>query len=75
MHRDISSSNVIYDRDCKKVKIIDLSTCKDCKFSPHKKLLTEIGNDLFRAPEMFEGVYHQEVDMWGAGLILFYLLF
>ncbi|EAR85317.1 Serine/Threonine kinase domain protein (macronuclear) [Tetrahymena thermophila SB210] len=75
IHRDISSSNVIYDRDCKKVKIIDLSTCKDNKFSPHRKLLTVIGNDIYRAPEMFEGAYHQEVDIWAAGLILFQLLF
>ncbi|KAL4492449.1 hypothetical protein ABPG72_005584 [Tetrahymena utriculariae] len=75
IHRDISSSNVIYDRDCKKVKIIDFSTCKDNKFSPHRKLLTVIGNDIYRAPEMFEGAYHQEVDMWAAGIILFQLLF
>jgi len=57
VHRDITPGNVIYEKSIKKVKIIDLSTCKDTKFQPHRKLLTLTGNDIYRAPEMFDRTY------------------
>jgi len=32
VHRDITPGNVIYEKSIRKIKIIDLSTCKDTKF-------------------------------------------
>lgn len=75
VHRDITSSNVIYDSEMKKVKIIDLSTCSQNKYYPQRKLLSLTGNDTFRAPEMFESTYSNEIDIWGAGIIFYILLF
>ena len=81
-HRDLKPANVMLSRgSCgiAKVKLIDFGLAR---FTPHNGRMTSICGSLkFLAPEMIlcerreaEG-YGVGVDMWGLGLIMFYMLF
>lgn len=72
MHRDLKPQNILVSK-LKQVKIIDFNVSR--RFDgAHPKLMTQTGDPRYRAPEIFEQTYYNElVDIWSTGLIFFHL--
>ena len=75
-HRDIKPENVLYDRESKKVKLIDFGISKKTfQRGERRDMLTNIGTFFYKAPEMFlGGGYDERVDLWALGVTLFQLV-
>jgi len=67
-HYDIKPENFMYsDHDCKALKMIDLGLS-----GPFKNDSKEFrGSVAYTAPEVWNGVYGPEADIWSCGVILF----
>ena len=73
-HRDININNVIYNQDTQKVKIVDFNISK--RMNSKHVMNRDIGTLQFKAPEMIElQSYNEKIDIWGAGVILYYLIY
>lgn len=84
-HRDIKPENILLSSNLE-VKLIDFNISKASEtkepFRPEKLkkfnsvYQTQISSPLYWAPELKNGLYYSEsVDIWGAGVILFTMLF
>ena len=75
-HRDIKPENILYDRENKKIKIIDFGISKKIvERGAKREMLTITGTLYYRAPEMFlGGGYDEKVDLWASGVTLYQLL-
>lgn len=75
-HRDIKPDNILYDRQNKKITIIDFGISKKIVERDTKKLMLSLTGTLYyRAPEMFlGGGYDEKVDMWAVGVTLYQLI-
>lgn len=68
--------------EAERLKLIDfnISKRKEIKYEKNSKdnmkMLTHFGTIEFSAPEMLEGYneYSEQVDLWSAGVILYYML-
>ena len=70
-HRDIKPENILIDKRRKVIKIADLGSCRGIYSKPP---FTEyISNRWYRSPEclLTDGCYGPEMDVWGAGCVLF----
>jgi calcium/calmodulin-dependent protein kinase I len=73
-HRDIKPSNILVYKGMDKIKITDFNISKLCS-NKHFKMMTHIGTEAFKAPELFgTELYNEKVDMWSAGCVLFTML-
>lgn len=75
VHRDIKPENILYDPETKKIKIIDFGISK--RFRRRGALFdmwTITGTLYYRAPEMFSGGYREGIDVWAAGVLLYWLV-
>ena len=55
-HRDIKPENIFYDRDLKKIKLIDFGISKKTYLRGQRRdMLTIIGTHYYMAPEVFIG--------------------
>ncbi|CAK9023983.1 Calcium-dependent protein kinase 32 [Durusdinium trenchii] len=70
-HFDVKPENFIYrSKDCAKLKMIDLGLA-----SHFKRSRQEIrGTSAYMAPEMWDGFFGPEADVWGCGVVLFCML-
>jgi renal tumor antigen len=71
-HRDIKPENILVDPTGQHVKVADLGSCRSITSSKHP--MTEyIATRWYRSPEclLTDGYYGAEMDIWGAGCVLF----
>jgi serine/threonine protein kinase len=75
-HRDIKPENILYNRDTKKVKLIDFGISKKTFLRGQRRdMLTIIGTHLFMAPEIYlGGGYDERVDLWALGVTIYKLV-
>jgi serine/threonine protein kinase len=73
VHRDLKPENLLLEnRSSDKIYIADFGFANKV---PEKGLKTRCGTPAFVAPEILVGrAYHQAVDMWSIGCILFFML-
>ncbi len=70
-HRDIKPENILVDPSGKNLKLADLGSCRSINSAPP---MTEyIATRWYRSPEclLTDGHYGVEMDIWGAGCVLF----
>jgi len=69
----VKPDNFVVDSDDSLV-LIDFNISRE--FNPlTDKMMTQTGQPKFRAPETFDGTaYDSKVDIWGAGVTLYFLL-
>ena len=71
-HRDIKPENIMYGND-KKVKLIDFGLAKHCENSG-EKMHSIAGTPYFISPEVLNGNYGQECDIWSFGVVLYLMI-
>lgn len=71
IHRDLKLSNILFYG--KKLKIIDFGV--SIIANQNDLLEDEIGTFGFMSPEMIQGCYNRECDIWAVGCITFIMLF
>jgi len=75
VHRDLKFANILFENDSPEaeIKIIDFGLAK--KFSPEESIMNRrVGTLYTMAPEVIEGLYTSQADMWSVGVITFMLL-
>lgn len=70
VHRDIKPDNIMIT-DTDTVRLIDFGLSKASK---NKKLSTIAGTPYYMAPEVLEGAYTKQADIWSLGVILYTLV-
>jgi len=75
VHRDLKFENIMFENNSPdaEIKVIDfgLST----KFLPEDRFMTEgVGTIYTMAPQVLQGVYTSQADLWSCGVISFMLL-
>jgi calcium-dependent protein kinase len=72
-HRDIKPENILFPTalDYSEVKIADFGMA--CKFGD-QPLTKRVGTPYYIAPEVVQGGYSKECDVWSLGVVLFVLL-
>ena len=77
IHRDIKLENIMFNSkdvtDFSDIQIIDFGLSKK-KENGFGMLSTIVGSPYFTAPEVFEGNYGKEWDVWSLGVVLYVLL-
>ncbi|TNV79747.1 hypothetical protein FGO68_gene8048 [Halteria grandinella] len=72
VHRDIKPENIMYGVDGE-IKLIDFGLSRSVNIK-HSQLNTVAGTPYYMAPEVFEGEYNQQCDVWSLGVIMYVLL-
>jgi len=75
MHRDLKPQNIMlcHDKNFHNIKIVDFGISQH--FKPYSEFDEKIGTPHYMAPEVLEGKYTSQCDIWSIGVILFNLLF
>lgn len=71
-HRDIKPENVMIGKS-KEIKLIDFGLSKRSKKGA-SKMKTVVGTPYYVAPEVLQGKYSYECDVWSLGVLLYILL-
>lgn len=72
VHRDIKPENIMYGSDGE-VKFIDFGLAKQTA-KANQKLHTVAGTPYFISPEVLNGSYGKECDLWSLGVVLYLLI-
>jgi serine/threonine protein kinase len=73
VHRDIKPENILVEKDTNQIYLVDFNVSRKLE-GKQQAMLTQTGTPLFRAPEVVKNnIYGPNVDIWSAGLVLFYL--
>lgn len=72
-HRDIKPENIMYDLKTEAVKLIDFGLAKRTA-NKLRKMRTIAGTPYFIAPEVIDGNYGRECDIWSLGVVLFMMV-
>lgn len=54
------------------IKLIDWGIA--CKIKEGEKLTLATGSPLYMAPEVIQGLYDNKCDVWGCGVLMYYML-
>ena len=71
IHRDIKPDNILYDRNSKKVIIIDLGVGRIVK---KDNAGTQTGTPAYRAPQVDKAGYGNKIDIYALGLTIYELV-
>ena len=76
VHRDIKTSNILYDVETEILYVIDLGIIsKTVHRGKRRNLWSNNGTLEYKAPEMLIGSsYNESVDNWAAGVVLYELI-
>ncbi|KAH7444686.1 hypothetical protein KP509_02G088100 [Ceratopteris richardii] len=74
MHRDIKPENILLidKADNSDIKLADFGL--SLKFSKGQKFAGLAGSSYYIPPEILQGEYSEEIDMWSAGVIMYIIL-
>lgn len=72
IHRDLKPDNIIINPENMQIKLIDFGLSS--YYSDITNLTTKVGTPYFVAPEVLDGNYNKEVDLWSIGIITYTLL-
>jgi calcium-dependent protein kinase len=72
VHRDIKAENIMYGADGE-IKLIDFGLSRKIN-SKHSHMQTITGTPYYMAPEVLEGDYTQQCDVWSLGVLMYVLL-
>ncbi|CAI2385883.1 unnamed protein product [Moneuplotes crassus] len=70
-YRDLKLDNILIDPLTMKVKIMNFEFSRKYRFDP---LVGQVGSPYFMAPEMANGIYSNECDLWSTGAITYCLI-
>jgi calcium-dependent protein kinase len=75
-HRDIKPENILYNKEEKKIKLIDFGISKKTFLRGYRRdMLTIIGTHLYMAPEVYlGGGYDEKIDLWALGATIYKLI-
>jgi len=73
-HRDLKMENILFENDSPnaEIKIIDYGLSK--KYSPGEQMTSRVGSYYTMAPQVLEGIYTSQADMWAVGVLAYILL-
>lgn len=73
-HRDIKPENILFatQDDTSEIKIVDFGMA--CKFGEELPMMTRVGTPYYVAPEVVQGRYSKECDVWSLGVVLYVML-
>lgn len=74
VHRDLKPENILLEqgKDMNQIKIIDFGISVHA--TREVRLKDPIGTPYYIAPEVWEGSYNRECDLWSCGVILYIML-
>lgn len=72
MHRDLKPENIMINPATLHIKLIDFGLTS--YFNDSMTLSTRVGTPYYVAPEVLDGSYNKEVDLWSTGVIAYVLL-
>ena len=74
VHRDLKPENFLFENTdpSSEIKIIDFGLAN--KFGNKSKLSSIVGTPYYVAPEVLNGSYSKECDIWSLGVIMYILL-
>jgi calcium-dependent protein kinase len=75
-HRDIKPENILFvDRSTNsKIKLIDFGLSSTFGKKKHKHMHTVVGTPYYIAPEVLDGSYKKECDIWSLGVLMYIVL-
>lgn len=71
-HRDLKPENIIINKKTFQIKILDFGL--SAYFDESSQLKSKVGTPYYVAPEVLDGSYGKECDMWSIGIICYILL-
>lgn len=74
VHRDLKPENIIVHKNGKDINVKLIGFGTSCKFDPNLKMITAQGTPYYLAPEVINGSYGKECDLWSCGIILHVML-
>ncbi|OCH96288.1 kinase-like protein [Obba rivulosa] len=75
MHRDVKPANIMYDRDRRKLRLIDWGLAEF--YHPSVEYHIRVGSRYYKGPELLVGyhMYDYSLDIWSVGCILASMIF
>ena len=73
VHRDLKLENILMDR-VGEIKIIDFGLATKYLSEEHKVMTDRVGTLYTMAPQVLQGVYTSQCDLWSIGVITYMLL-
>ena len=73
-HRDLKPENVLFKSSKHDIKLIDFGMSKLMPQEANKFMNTKLGTPYYVAPEVLDGFYDKQCDLWAIGVITYVLL-